>query len=127
MPPSRRRDRSAAACRRWFIAELFILEFEGFGEDDYIGVNSILGIDHTDDEGDWPAGMVSHIAAPIVGGWTVIEVWETREHQDEFMKSRLGPALHKAGHNKPPKRAEWSKATAHRSPRKRSAKSSTSA
>jgi hypothetical protein len=103
------------------MAELFILEFDGFGEAVYDKVNEILGIDQSTDEGDWPAGLVSHSAGPIEDGWIVIEVWETREDQDEFMKSRLGPALHQAGVDKPPKRAQWTKAKSHRSPRRPSA------
>ena len=38
------------------------------------------------------------------------------------MNSRLGPALHKAGVTKPPKRAEWHKLKSHHSPKKASAK-----
>jgi hypothetical protein len=104
------------------MAELLILEFEGFGEADYAKVNEILGIDQTSDEGDWPAGIVSHTAGPTEDGWIVVEVWETREDQDEFMKTRLGSALQQAGVDKPPKRADWSKAKSHRSPRRPSAK-----
>ena len=104
------------------MAELLILEFEDFGESHYEKVNDILDIDQSTDEGNWPAGIISHTAAPTEDGWVVIEVWETREDQDEFMKTRLGPALQQAGINKPPKRAQWSKAKSHRSPRRPSAK-----
>jgi hypothetical protein len=104
------------------MAELLILEFEGFGESDYEKVNEILGVDQSSDEGNWPPGIISHTAGATEDGWIVIEVWETREDQDEFMKTRLGPALQQAGVTKPPKRAEWSKAKSHRSPRRPSAK-----
>ena len=104
------------------MAELLVLEFEGLGEADYEKINGILGIDHATGEGDWPAGMITHTAGPTETGWIVVEVWETREDQDEFMTSRLRPALHEAGVAGPPKRAEWTKAKAHRSPRKPSAK-----
>ena len=40
------------------------------------------------------------------------------------MKSRLGPALGQAGVTGPPKRAEWSKTHAHRTPKKPSKKAS---
>jgi hypothetical protein len=102
------------------MAELLILEFEGFSEDTYDAVNADLGIDMESGEGDWPDGLVTHTAGPIKGGWIVIEVWETQEDQDDFMSSRLGPALHKAGVVDRPKRAEWSKAKAHHHPRKAS-------
>ena len=103
--------------------ELLILEFEGFGEETYDQVNADLGIDSQTGEGDWPAGLVTHTAGPTEGGgWIVIEVWESQEDQDDFMKSRLGPALGRAGVTGRPKRAEWSKAKAHHHPRKASAK-----
>jgi hypothetical protein len=104
------------------MADLLILEFEGFGEELYDQVNADLGIDMQSGEGEWPAGLVTHTAGPIEGGWIVVEVWETQEDQDDFMTSRLGPALHKAGVTGRPKRAEWSKAKAHHHPRKASAK-----
>ena len=62
-------------------------------------------------EGDWPAGLHTHLAGPTEGGgWIVIEVWESQEDQDAFMQSRLGGALHNAGVTRPPKRQEWSQA-----------------
>jgi hypothetical protein len=105
------------------MAEVFILEFEGFGADAYDRVNNVLGINMDSGEGDWPAGLHTHLAGPTEGGgWIVVEVWESQEDQDEFMKSRLGPALHQAGVTNPPKRAEWSKPRSHHSPKKASAK-----
>ncbi len=95
------------------MAELLVLEFEGLGEADYGKVNEILGLDPASDRGDWPAGIVSHTAGPTEDGWMVVEVWETRDDQDEFMKARLGPALKQAGFDKPPKRVQWWKATSH--------------
>jgi hypothetical protein len=104
------------------MAELLILEFEGIDEDTYDAINADLGIDAASGEGDWPAGLHTHTAGSTGAGWIVVEVWETQDDQDEFMKSRLGPSLHKAGVTKPPKRAEWSKLKAHHSPKKASAK-----
>lgn len=95
------------------MAELLILEFERLGEADYEKVNEILGLDPTSGEGDWPAGIVSHTAGPTEDGWIVVEVWETRDDQGEFMRARLGPALKQAGFDKPPKRAQWWKAKSH--------------
>jgi hypothetical protein len=105
------------------MAELFILEFDGLSAADYEQVNSELGIDPNTGEGNWPPGLHTHMAGPTEGGgWIVVEVWESQEDQDAFMKSRLGGALHKAGVTKPPKRAEWSKPRAHHTPKKPSAK-----
>ena len=76
------------------MAEIFVLEFEGFGADAYDRVNQSLGINMDSGEGDWPAGLHTHLAGPTEGGgWIVVEVWESQEDQDEFMKTRLGPAL----------------------------------
>jgi hypothetical protein len=104
------------------MAEVFILEFEGFDQAAYDQVNAELGIDMDSGEGDWPAGLHTHLAGPTEGGWIVVEVWESQEDQDAFMQSRLAGALQNAGVNKPPKRAEWSKARSHHSPKKASAK-----
>jgi len=109
------------------MAEIFILEFDGLTEETYDEVNAHMGIDSETGDGDWPAGIVSHTAGPTERGWIVIEVWETQEDQDDFMKTRLGPALHKAGVTGKPKRAEWSKARAHHHPRKASGKAKHSA
>ncbi len=98
-----------------------MLEFDGFDKDDYAKVNSILGIDMDSGEGDWPPGLLSHSAGRTETGWTVIEVWESREAQDEFMKSRLGAALQQAGVNGPPKRAEWTKLHRHHTPKRKAA------
>ena len=103
------------------MSELLILEFENVGEADYNAVNADLGIDPGTGEGDWPAGLHTHTAGTTAGGLIVIEVWESQEDQDEFMKSRLGAALHKAG-LPDPKRVEWSKVKGHHAPKKPSAK-----
>jgi hypothetical protein len=104
------------------MAEVFILEFEGFDQAAYDAVNAELGIDMDSGEGDWPAGLHTHLAGPTESGWIVVEVWESQEDQDAFMQSRLGGALHNAGVTKPPKRAEWTKPRSHHSPKKASAK-----
>jgi hypothetical protein len=98
------------------MAELLILEFEALDEGIYEQVNKILGIDMDSGEGDWPAGLLSHSAGKIDGGWVVVEVWESREAQETFMQSRLGAALQQAGVDKPPKKAEWTSLRAHHQP-----------
>ena len=105
------------------MAEVLILEFEGFDQAAYEQVNAELGINPDSGEGDWPAGLHTHLAGPTEGGgWIVIEVWESQEDQDAFMQSRLGGALQNAGVSGPPKRADWHKVKAHHSPKKASAK-----
>ncbi len=103
------------------MAELFVLEFDGFSKDDYDKVNSILGIEMNTGEGNWPDGLLTHSAGRTEKGWTVVEVWESREAQDTFMQSRLGPALQQAGVNKPPTRADWTPLHSHHAPKRRAA------
>jgi hypothetical protein len=89
------------------MAEAIILEFTtpdaaGF----YNNVNGILGIDPATGKGDWPAGMISHAAGVNGNAFLVFEVWESKAQQEEFMNSRLGPALGQAGAPEPA-RIEW--------------------
>jgi hypothetical protein len=74
--------------------DALILEFTGATADQYKAVNAILGIDAATGEGDWPAGLLSHTGAAGAGGDLVVfEVWDSKESQEAFMASRLGPAL----------------------------------
>ena len=71
-----------------------ILEFPAsVGEKEYDAVNAKFGFDPRTGGGDWPAGLQSHSAGKSDRGWIVTEVWESKEAQVAFMKSRLGPAL----------------------------------
>jgi hypothetical protein len=88
------------------MSEALVLEFSGVSADKYREVNGILGIDPVTGEGDWPAGLTSHTGAATADGLLVFEVWESREAQEAFMTSRLGPALGQAGLPEPA-RAEW--------------------
>jgi hypothetical protein len=98
------------------VAELLVLEFEGFDHKDYEKVNSLLGIDMATGAGDWPAGLLTHSAGRTDKGWMVVEVWESREAQENFMKAQLGAALQQAGVDRPPLRADWTSLHAHHQP-----------
>lgn len=70
------------------MAELLILEFDGVDENDYARVNAQLGLDVDTGAGDWPAGLISHLAGLTDGGRAyVVEVWESQEAQADFMQS----------------------------------------
>ena len=90
------------------MAEAIILEFRDADPALYDAVNKLLGLDPNTGAGVWPEGMVSHVGAAHLdgSGLTVFEVWESREAQDAFMTSRLGPALGQAGAPEPT-RVEW--------------------
>lgn len=68
------------------------------GKAEYDAVNAKLGIDGGDPDGDWPAGLVAHAAGTADDGtFWLSEVWESKARQEEFMSSRLGPALAAVG------------------------------
>ena len=48
------------------MAELLILEFDGVSESEYRNVNAELGIDPETGKGDWPAGLITHLAGLAV-------------------------------------------------------------
>lgn len=58
---------------------------------------------------DAPAGGILHVAGPSPnGGWRVIEVFESQEEANRFLKERFGPALKAAGFSgQPPQPQFW--------------------
>jgi hypothetical protein len=44
-----------------------------------------------------PEGLVFHCAGPLDEGWSVMDVWESREQFDKFMEERVQPAAEEAG------------------------------
>jgi len=98
------------------MAELLMLEFDGLDEKDYAAVNAQLGIDPETGAGDWPAGLITHLAGIGDGaGAYVIEVWESQEAQADFMQSRLGAALASGGVTAKPK-VTWTRLVGHQNP-----------
>ena len=72
----------------------------------YPKVNEVLGLDPATGSGDWPKGLISHAGGGGDGTVVVVEVWESRDEQESWMTSRLGPALGQVGVPQP-KRMEW--------------------
>jgi hypothetical protein len=98
------------------MAEGLILEFDGLGAEQYRRVNEQLGIDMDSGEGDWPAGLLTHVGGAKEGGWVVFELWSSQAEQERFLADRLGPALDQAGIKGPPARMEWIEVAAHQTP-----------
>ena len=89
------------------MAEVVVIEFSAPGAGGiYSRVNRILGWDGTPGAEVRPEGLISSIAGESGDKLIVVEAWESREHQEKFMHSQLGPALAgaQAGH---PSRVEW--------------------
>ncbi len=87
------------------MADVLVLEFSDEGALDlYNKVNSDLGL--VDGSGDWPDGLLSHVAGVDGGDLIVMEVWESKSDQEQFMNTRLGPAF-QAQNVPPPARATW--------------------
>jgi hypothetical protein len=98
------------------MAELLMLEFDGLDEADYAAVNAQLGLDQNTGAGDWPAGLVTHIAGIDENGRAlVIEVWESQQAQADFMESRLGAALAAGGVTATPT-VTWARLLGHQNP-----------
>ena len=78
-----------------------IIQFAGIGPDKYEAVMKALGL--TGNKGDWPKGIVSHMAGATPEGWCVVDVWESQGDFDAFFNGRLKPAFDKVGDLPPPR------------------------
>jgi hypothetical protein len=89
------------------MSEVLVLEFsKPEAVEIYLAVNRLIGVDPVTGSGDWPAGMISHVAGESGDKLIVVEVWESQADQDAFMQNRLVPAFQEAG-APPPARVEW--------------------
>lgn len=87
------------------MADVLVLEFSDEGALDlYNKVNSHLGV--ADGSADWPDGLLSHVAGLDGSDLIVMEVWESKDAQEQFMNTRLGPAF-QASNVPPPRRVAW--------------------
>jgi hypothetical protein len=90
------------------MAEVLILEFSTEGALDlYQKVTAHMGLDSSTGSGDWPNGLLSHVTGLDGNELIVVEVWESKGDQEQFMNNRLGPAL-QAQSAPPPERVAWS-------------------
>jgi hypothetical protein len=89
------------------MADVLILEFSAPDATHlYEQVNKLIGLDPVSGSGSWPEGMISHLAGGEGNHLVVVEEWESRAAQDEFMHARLQPAFADA-QVPPPARIAW--------------------
>ncbi len=74
------------------MALAFIMEFPGVTQMQYD-----QAIDRLQLGGKPYQGQLFHVAGPIPGGWSVVDVWESQEAFDRFLQAKLGQALQEAG------------------------------
>ena len=87
--------------------EVVVIEFSGPAAGRiYPRVNRILGWDGAPGPEVRPEGLISSIAGESGDKLIVVEAWDSRELQEKFMRSQLGPALAEAK-AAPPSRVEW--------------------
>jgi len=89
------------------MAEVVVLEFSVPDAGSiYMRVNGILGWGGVPGPEVRPEGLISSISGGTDDKLIVVEVWESRGHQETFLHERLGPALAEAKVAEP-SRVEW--------------------
>jgi hypothetical protein len=58
-------------------------------------------VDALDLEANPPSGGRFRLSGPTEGGWRIVSLWDSREQFEEFLGSRLKPALEAAGRSLP--------------------------
>ena len=74
------------------MAVAFLLEIPGFTPEQSAAVLQALGLDKNP-----AAGQVMHLEGPMDGGMRVVDVWESEEAFQAFVRDRLAAAFEKAG------------------------------
>jgi hypothetical protein len=67
------------------------LEFTNLTLQDYDSVCDALNF-----PADWPDGLKVHASTEVDGRLRVMDMWESRQHFDQFVESRLQSAMGKA-------------------------------
>jgi hypothetical protein len=60
------------------------------GREDLEAVSSAMGV-----RDDPPDGLIAHVMTPTADGVHVVDIWESRDHFQQFNDARLGPTLQK--------------------------------
>ena len=87
------------------MAVAMLLAGEGVTRDDYVQVTEKMFGAFPMREDQSPDGLLLHTAGESEQGWYVYDVWESQEHFQRFVESKLGPALQEigVGGDNPPK------------------------
>ncbi len=70
----------------------YVIEVPGMTQEQGAAVLRELGLKDTP-----PPGQVLHIEGPMDGGLRVVDVWESQEAFDAFIRERLAPAFQRVG------------------------------
>ena len=74
------------------MATAYLFEIPGITQDQGAAIIRELGLG-----GKPPAGQVLHVEGPMEGGLRVVDVWESQEALDAFVRDRLMPAIQRLG------------------------------
>ena len=74
------------------MAQVLKMRWEGFTPEQYDSLRPIVLW-----ETDPPQGLLSHVAWFRDGGITVLDVWESSAHFDDFFQERLMPGIQQIG------------------------------
>ncbi len=69
-----------------------LMEFSGATQEQYDAVIRDLHLD-----GKTTKGGVFHVAGPKEGGWRIVDVWDSQEVLDTFMRDKLMATMQKHG------------------------------
>jgi hypothetical protein len=69
------------------MAVCLVLQFPGMNTSKYEAVMEKLGL--RSGNPNWPKGILSHVAGSTNDGLCVVDVWESQQDFDFYMKSRL--------------------------------------
>ncbi len=72
-----------------------VLQFSGVGVDRYDAVLRELGLNTNNAR--WPKGVITHVAGKTPQGMCVVDFWESEADWQNFLTSRLTPAIEKVG------------------------------
>lgn len=79
------------------MAVAYLVETPGGTKEQYEQVTQELGTTGSQ----LAPGTLVHFAGPVEGGWQVVNVFESQEIAEKFMKEKVNPARQKAGMSEP--------------------------